>query len=187
VFGDPSSEECTVDDPPKFCRRQFLETARLSVTAAPWSDLLEAQNATEGVGIYWVLAPTFRLFYDTALNDSVVLSNGTVADGSVFGGAPGVTLAVSPGLFANKWEFAITGQFIEAFSRDQGRAEDFGRSTGLFKTSVQYALADTFIGQGSSVKNKWLPTIGLSYTNGGDPLNGRLSQKTIEFSVQLKF
>lgn len=184
VFGDPTSDECEPDPTQPFCGKQDLESLRLLGQASPYLPQFESKSTSSN---YWVFSPSFSAFYDTALNDDFVSADGKKADGEVTGFAANAAFVLSPGWAdRNRWEFALTGQYVEAVSRSKGRRADFEKTSRLFSASLNYALSSSsFVDQKSS--NEIIPILSLTYTNGSDSLKARESQDTLVLGLSVKY
>ena len=186
IFGDATAAPCVADPTLRACGDQFLETIRFSSQASPYWPGLESANWTNNDQFYWVFSPTATVFYDRAVNNDVELLDGNLVNGGVFGIAGRATLAISPGIYKNRFELTLSGQIVQAFDRDMMRLEDFEKSSRLFSASLQYALSDnSFVGQKTS--DYLIPAFSITYTNGSDSLKGRESQDTIVFGLSLKY
>lgn len=194
LFGDPTSDPCVADPDMPICGRQNLETLRLSGAILPYITQFGGDNffnQGDGSSWHWQISPSGGVFYDVALNDDVVSASGEAVDGDVFGLNGRFAASLSPGFFQNRYEISLTGQIIQALSRDPRRiTEDvttnFEQTSRLFTASLQYALVEgSFVGQVSS--NQVIPTIGFTYTNGSDSLRGRRSQNTFVASFNVEY
>lgn len=175
IFGDATADACVADPSIKACGRQNLNTARAEVIIAPWHTSFSKTVGKEATGVFWQVAPTFKLFHDVALNSDIETLDGMKVDGSVTGMLGSVSLALSPDFVDNKWILTITGQHTESLSRSNTRTDDFDKSSPMLTVSLDYALGGSFIGDEG--KNKFIPAIGITHTNGADPLNGKEDQK----------
>lgn len=186
-IGDRTRTECVANPALRACGRQFLESARLSVVTAPYATKFGSDSlfAAKRRAAYWVFSPTLGVFYDQAFNDGVETCSGQAANGGVMGAQAGFKYALSPGLYGNRWELSFSGQIVEVITQDQSRKADFEKSGRLFSASLAYALGDSFIGE--DTRNKLLPALNLTYTNGSDPLKGRRSQDTLFIGLSLKY
>ena len=184
VFGDEDSDECTANPNEPFCDRQTLETIRITGGVSPYfpsfnNVIFDVNGSDEPWQI--AISPTASVFYDTALNDNVLLPSGEAADGDVFGLVGQISASLSPGAFENRWQLAVSGQIIEALDRSSGRIATFDRTSREFTSTLSYALIDdAYIGQTQS--NRIIPAIAIIYTNGSDSLRGRSSRETIRLA-----
>lgn len=186
IFGDATAEPCVADPTLRACGDQFLETIRFSTQASPYWPGLESYDWSNNDQFYWVLSPAATVFYDRAINNDVELLSGDLVNGGVFGVVGRTTLAISPGIYQNRFELALTGQIIQALDRDMMRLGDFEKSSRLFSASLQYALSDNaFVRQKKS--DYLIPAFSITYTNGSNSLKGRESQDTIVFGLSLKY
>lgn len=191
IFPDRQSATCVATPSLRACGDQHLETLRLSVVAAPWSQQFQTSGVDvngkrpETPALYMNFAPTIGLYWDDALNDDVELLSGTRADGSVLAAKVGGTFSISPGVFENKWELVLSAHLIEALSRSDGRKQDFERQSRQFSASINYALGETFVGQ--KTENTFLPVLSLTYINGSDALKGDASKDTLVLGFGVKY
>ena len=184
IFGDEKADACVADMSLKACNRQNLETLRLSGSLSPWWSNWEHQPKSENEA-FWSFAPTISVFVDEALNGNVETLSGKNVNGSVTGVMGNGSLFFSPSMFDYKWGLTLSGQLTQTVSRNEQRKEDFPESSPLFSVSLDYALGGTYVGQKD--KNTFLPAIGITYTNGADPLNGKEDQDTLVLGFKLKY
>lgn len=180
IFAPTDAPACVATPEDPACEKQFLNSIRTSVTASPYTDLLERFEP-----LYFILQPTVRLFSDTALNNSVELLDGEAAEGSVTGGAARIDLAASPSVFRNRIELSTSAQIIEAFSRHARRESDFPNTSRLFEASISLALFGSYVGHEEA--NTLIPAVTIKYTDGSDSLKGRASQQNWSFSLTIKY
>jgi len=184
IFGDNKADACVADPTLKACNRQNLETIRYSGSLSPWWSNWEHVPTGENEP-FWSFSPTVSLFIDDALNGEVEKLDGTEVNGSVSGLMGNASFFFSPSMFNYRWGLTVSGQITEAVDRSEGRKEDFSGSSPLLSISLDYALGETYVGQKD--KNTFLPAIGVTYTNGADPLNGREDQDTLVLGFKLKY
>lgn len=185
TFGDAKAASCITNPAFVACNKQFLESARLSVVTAPFSSNYEEETGGAADRAYWVFAPTFGAFMDSALNDDYVALNGKRANGIVAGLTASASVSVAPEVFKNQWEIVLSAQTIQAVQRDAGRIDDFQKTSNLFSASISYALGNSFLGQKG--ERIWIPTLTLAYANGSDSLKGRADQDTLTLGLTVKY
>ncbi len=184
IFGDTKQEACIADMTLKACNRQNLETLRLSGSLSPWWNHWEHTPKSDNEG-FWSFSPTFSFFVDDAFNGNVETLAGDTVNGTVSGGVANGSFFYSPSMFDYRWGLTMSGQITQSFSRSTGRTEDFPKSSPLLTFAIDYALGDTYVGQKD--KNTFLPSVGITYTNGADPLKGKEDQDTFVVGLKVKY
>ena len=105
----------------------------------------------------------------------------------ITGGVGGVQaragINLSPSFANYRWNFALEGQVIQRLSASNGRKTDFDSTMTLVTASIDYALMDTTL----DAKKGFLPSIGIQYTDGEDPLVGRADQDTVVLGLRIRY
>jgi len=186
LFGSPNTEACMLDADQGFCGRQNLESLRVVGGVSPYFTFLNGFSSKGGQPWQWAVSPTGSVFYDTALNDNVVLPTGASVDGDVFGLVGGVSASLSPGILKNRWQLSASAQIIEALDRSVGRRDTFEQTSRQFTSTLSFALIDdAYVGQTQS--NDIIPAIAVVYTNGSDSLRGRSGVETLRLALTLLY
>lgn len=73
---------------------------------------------------------------------------------------------------------------METFDRDEGRRSTFPQSVDLISVSLDYEFGERSFDPDAS---GWSPSIGLTYTQGEDPLNGRRDQDTLVLALKIAY
>lgn len=186
LFGSPDTEACILDSNQGFCGRQNLESLRVVGGVSPYFTFLNGVSSKGGQPWQWAISPTGSVFYDTALNDNVVLPTGATVDGDVFGLVGGVSASLSPRVLRNRWQLSASAQIVEALDRSEGRRDTFEQTSRQFTSTLSFALIDdAYVGQTQS--NDIIPAIAVVYTNGSDSLRGRSGVETLRLALTLLY
>jgi hypothetical protein len=135
-------------------------------------------------GAQWTrsIVPVVTLFYDDLLSAKPNAA-GVKPDGSVSGGKASLTFAFSPAF--SDYRLILSGnlQFIYAFDRANLRRATFARESSLVKASLDYEFGLRSFEQGSG----WVPSFGVAYTKGDDPLTGKLDQDDVVVAFKITY
>lgn len=183
VFADLSKPLCIAEPSLPLCQTQSKEALRLTAQMSPFKG--KWMESDIGGAVYYTGVPVFGVFYDEVINNPINPETGNRITGSVLGGYVGAGAAFSP-LYDNfKWIFRLEGKVIQRFSAVVDRKEDFGLTTAYFSASLDYSLSggglDDFEG------GIFLPSIGIQYKEGQDPLSGRKKQSTVIVGLRLQY
>ncbi|TPW03955.1 MAG: hypothetical protein FD125_1362 [bacterium] len=185
TFGNPASAACVIDPLLAACGDQDQTSYRLVLDLLPhhrtWSGAAYANGPDQVFqGISYDFSPQISLFHDEIIN--AVLNDANQAiDGGVTGARATVGGVVSPPLWEYRLAFRASYQHTWAFKRSAAREPVFGSSTGLFTASIDYA----FIAPAN--QDGWVPSIGISYTSGEDPLEGRKDRDDTSLMLRLTY
>lgn len=190
TFGDPKSAACVANPALASCGEQDQTSYRLAFDVLPehrtWSSAPYASSPRAGSepGANWAydFGPKISIFHDQ-ITQAVLDASGQEIDGSVSGVRLQLGGALSPPVFQYKVVFRGSYQHTWALQRSTPRKAVFGASTGLFSASVDYNLGPAFWEK----RGRWAPSIGLTYTAGEDPLEGRKEREDKSLMLRLTF
>lgn len=185
TFGTPASAACVIDPFLAACGDQDQTSYRFVLDLLPhhrkWSGAAYATGPDQTFrGIGYDFSPQISLFHDEII-DAVLNDANQSIDGGVTGARVTVGGVVSPPLWDYRLAFRASYQHTWAFARSETREPVFDASTGLFTASVDYA----FIAPAN--QDGWVPSIGLSYTSGEDPLEGRKDRDDTSLMLRLTY
>lgn len=186
---DDEKEGCDAVPSPASCVRSHEGSARLTWTVQPFHSVFEIAPAfvdgalsDESPAVAYSFGPTLTVFSDQVVHAKVDEA-GVKPEGNVTGASAGLALAVSPRLFAYRLVFRGSVQQTEALERANGRRAGFPRSSTLASASINIDLGARSFEKGPA----WVPSIGISYTKGDDPLSGKLDQEQTVVGVKLAY
>lgn len=189
IFPDPKAI-CTITPLPVECLDQNERSLRTTVKLMPFRSDWETtfyvnpQNQkASGPAWTYSVAPIVSIFNDQII-DAKINAAGAKADGGVSGARLEINAALSP-RFTN-YRLVLRGSYqtVIAFSRDSNRRQGFLASSEFYKLSVDYDLGLRSFEEGVS---GWVPTLGVSYVHGDDPLSGRLDQNTLVANLKITY
>lgn len=123
-------------------------------------------------------------FYDNATENALNPENGKRITGVVTGLKIKAGGALSPKFTGYRAVLRADVQGIWTTSRAELRKDDFDKNTHLVTVSLDWDLSDrSFLKDEKGVK----PSVGITYTNGSDPLQGRTKQSTWVVGFKLAF
>lgn len=185
-----SKADCSITPLPTACIQQRERTIRPTFTVQPfrssWENTFAYSDSqhTQLVGPTWThsVLPVISLFYDDVL-DAKLNGVGVEPDGGVFGSKAVLGVAFSPRV--TNYRLVISGgvQLITAFNRSDRRKTDFAASSTLSTVSVTYEFGPRSFEGGVG----WVPSIGVTYTKGDDPLAGKKDIDNVTFGFKIAY
>jgi hypothetical protein len=181
------SDKTTFPDPAVRERERSLRpTFTIQPFRSGWESTFGFASAahTELVGPSWThsFLPVVAIFYDDVL-DATLMGNGVEPSGGVFGAKTTLSVAVSPRFAQYRLVFASSLQEITAFSRAARRRKSFDSIDTLMTASVTYEFGPRSFEGGSG----WVPSLGITYTHGDDPLAGKLDQDSVILGFKVSY
>jgi hypothetical protein len=197
VYADPTTAACQANPSAATCHTQHVESWRATLDVSPHIPGFEsARRFTlpgpggstpgefEGPPIAYSFGTIATLFHDDILDNKVNPATGTAISGSVTGLKGTAGLALSPRFANYRINVRANLQLIRALSRSAGRRDDFDGFSHLFTASLEYDFGDRSLVPG----RRWFrPSLGITYTDGSDPLAGRADQSTLMFGLRLSY
>ena len=185
TFGTPTSAACVINPALAACGDQDQTSYRLVLDTLPhrssWSRGPYANGPDQAfTGVGYDFSPKITLFHDE-ITDAVLNTANQEIDGSVTGARLTLGGAVTPPIWENRLAFRVTYQHIWAFRRSAAREPVFSESAGLFTASIDYE----FIAPAD--QTSWVPSIGISYASGEDPLEGRKDRDDTSLMLRLTY
>jgi hypothetical protein len=195
VYADKSKLACVVDSTILTCRTQHVESIRATLDISPHNGRFETDQRKYDIrnlnedrsklpGLIYNLGIVGSLFHDSVTENTINPDTGAAITGHVTGGKLSSGFLVTPKWLDYRLNLRLQGQWVHAFSRSLGRREDFDRSTHLLTASLDYDFIHPSVAQGSGL---FRPSIGITYTDGSDPLTGRADQSTVVLAFNLAF
>ncbi len=188
VFADPKAV-CTSDPLPPACLDQDETSLRAVIKFMPFHSKWEntffvhpTTNEPEGAPVVYSFSPVISLFRDDIIS-SKVNSSGVRPDGTVSGVKLELGAAVSPRFTDYRATLRVSYQAITAFDRDPSRRALFERDSEFYKFSIDYDLGLRSFDE----RGGWVPSFGITYTKGDDPLLGRFDQDTSSVSFKVAY
>jgi hypothetical protein len=190
TFGDPTTAACVAAPTAPACGTQHQKSYRLSLDLQPfmesWERTYAVEQAPDGTSRTtgdWAysFAPRLVVFHDE-VTEAVLNAAGQEEDGAVSGARLMFSFAVSPPVFDHRLIFRTSLQHMQAFHRSEEREPSFDASTSLAKVSLDYEF-----GARSWEKAGWAPSIGLAYSSGEDPLEGRKDKDDVSVALRLTY
>jgi hypothetical protein len=188
IYPDASSSDCTATPPTAKCTDahqhslQFkwqLSPPTLHNHAPAYHD--SSHTSVDGPPIWWSLGPDALFFIDDAF-DAQANDAGEKPTGVVSGATFGVSGSASPSILNYGLVFRASVKQTEAFSRDSRRKASFGRNSTVWSASADYEIGKKYFeGKG------WIPSIGVTYTNGDDPLTADLGVSRVVVAFKLTY
>lgn len=204
TFADLKSVLCENDSTDPQCQTQFDESIRFLLDFSPYLTQAEGPNgqqpsffnkwettfsqrgsASQPNGPSWVhsFSPVASLFHDDIINDVIDPKTGLEVDGSVTGLKVVLGAAISPRWSNYRLVFRGSAQGIWTLDRSMARQDTFDNNTSLLTLSADYELTSrSFDGE----KN-FVPSIGITYTKGSDPLAGIAKADKIVVGLKVAF
>lgn len=195
VYADTTTAFCVANPAAITCNTQHVESLRGTIDFSPHLPFFESDQRFvqpaagdspahyEGPAVAHSFGMTGTFFVDGILNNKVNPATGNAVTGTVSGFRGVAGLALSPRFSDYRLNFRVSVQAIQTTSRSAGRVEGFDDFSHLFTASVDYDL-----GPGSLVPGRgFRPSVGITYTDGSDPLAGRPDQSTITIGFRLGF
>lgn len=189
VFANLTTPPCAATPSLPQCQTQHQRSVTLAFDFQPYHCAFEAACPTsrgeaqlDTKGWSFAFSPRARLFYDE-VTEAVLNDQGIREEGSVAGARVSLDLAVSPPVFNNRLVFRVGTQRIIAFSRSALREERFPRDTELNVASLDIELGHRSVQPGAG----WVPSIGVAYTEGEDPLAGRTDRSETTYGFRLTY
>lgn len=196
VYADRTTAFCVANPTAIICNTQHVESIRGTIDVSPHLGFFESDQRFvppavgdttpahyEGPAVAHSFGTTGTFFVDSILDNKINPATGNAITGRVSGFKGVAGLALSPRFSDYRLNFRVSVQAIQTTSRSAGRVDDFNDFSHLFTASVDYDL-----GQGSLVPGRrFRPSVGITYTDGSDPLAGRPDQSTITVGFRLGF
>jgi hypothetical protein len=186
---DDEKDGCDATPKPASCVRSHEGSGRLKWTVQPFQSAFELVPAfvdgqpTDGSPPFaYSFGPTVTVFTDQVLhakNDAA----GIKPKGNVTGAAGKIAMALSPKLFAYRLVLRGSLQQTEGFARGDRREPTFPRSSTLGTVAIDVELGARSWEEGPA----WVPSFGVSYTKGDDPLSGKLDQEQTVVGIKLTY
>jgi hypothetical protein len=169
--------------------RSHEGSARLKWTIQPFTSRFETTEAyvdgkptAENPIIAYSFGPLITLFSDQVTNAKLDAA-GVTPRGNVTGAVGSLNCAISPKLFDYRVVLRASVKQTEAFIRDSRRRAEFSENSTLSSVSLDYDLGLRSFEKGPG----WVPSIGVSYTKGDDPLSGKLNQEETVAGFKLTY
>lgn len=121
---------------------------------------------------------------DDVLNNAVNPETGRLITGTVAGSRGTAGLLLSPRFADYRLNLRINAQAIQTFSRAAARIDDFDDFTHLITASLDFDLGPRSVAGGP---RRFRPSIGVTWTDGEDPLAGRKDQSTVTIGLRLAY
>lgn len=185
TFGTPTSAACVANPALAACGDQDQTSYRLVLDVLPHHRTWSQGPYTNGpdqafTGVGYDFAPKITLFRDE-ITDAVLNAANAKIDGGVTGARLTFGGAVTPSIWGYRLVFRATYQHIWAFQRSDARELAFAESSGLFTTSIDYEFIPL------AEQNGWVPSVGISYASGEDPLEGRKDREDTSLMLRLTY
>lgn len=197
VFADKTKTACVSDPSLPTCQTQHLGSIRGTIDIAPYWGFFESDQSYtvpgpdgaatgkfDGPGIAHSLGIIGTFFYDNATENTLNPETGERITGVVTGLKAKAGGALSPKFTGYRAVLRADVQGIWTTSRANLRRDDFGGSTHLVTVSLDWDLSDrSFLKDEKGIK----PSVGITYSDGSDPLQGREKQSTWVVGLKLAF
>lgn len=184
AFPKANDPACVANSTLATCRTQHQQSYRLAVDfqpfMLPWESSVAVVQKKVSGNFAYSFAPRLVLFHDE-VTDAVLNDAGLKEDGGVAGAILSFNLAFSPPAFDHRLLFRSSVQQMQTVHRSSARKPVFDGSTSLFKASVDYEFGARTWEQG------WAPSIGLAYSSGEDPLDGRKDKHDLTIGLRLTY
>ncbi|KQY84793.1 hypothetical protein [Brevundimonas sp. Root1423] len=190
-FADPGDPACVADPALIACGTQHQRSYRLAADFQPymtgWAGtytLIPQSDGSVRTGNQWAysFAPQVVLFHDE-VTEAVLNTAGVEEDGAVSGAKLVLSFALSPPAFQHRLNMRASYQHMQAFHRSDAREAAFPSSSSLIKASIDYEFGARSWDAGGG----WSPSIGVAYTSGEDPLDGRKDKDDVTVGVRLTY
>ncbi|PXA78743.1 hypothetical protein DMC25_22245 [Caulobacter sp. D4A] len=190
VFPDAKAI-CTAAPLPPECTEQRETSLRAQLQVQPyrhgWDKTFHYEDSTHTKlkGQRWTrsFTPVLSLFYDEIL-DAKADAAGARADGGVTGLKLSLSGAASPRVTNYRLVLSAKLQLTETLSRSVGRRDGFQSSATLLKLGADYEFGPRSFENGG---NKWVPSFGIAYTKGDDPLAGKTDLDNTVLAFKLTY
>lgn len=187
--------DCTVVPLATECADQRETSLRGAVAIEAWrmTDSGEFQSQTtfsqdpatgklNGDTLIYSVAPIMTVFHDQVV-DAKPNAAGMRATGGAFGMKFDLKAAVSPKFTAYRLILRGSVSQTEALLRSAPRRETFERSSMFLRLSADVELGKRTFEDGIG----WIPSVGVSWTKGDDPLSGKRDQDVIVAGFRLSY
>lgn len=197
VFADTSKPLCIGDPTNPQCNTQHKESLRGSIVFSPFLKGMESNwsyrpldddgvmsKQIEGPPIVYSTGIDAEIFYDSTLNSAIDPKDGSLIQGDVFGTKLRAHVSFAPKFIDYRLNFRGSFQVMPTFSRSIGRINTFPKTSKLLTLSADFDLSDRSTDPG---KKLFRPAIGVTLTDGSDPLAGKEKQQTVTIGFKLSF
>lgn len=168
------SAVCVADPSLRQCAIQHKESFRTGLVVGLWhpdfEDLVEAGGKPR---FAYTVAPTFGLAYDELLENTVDTKTGLVATGGYLSGLAGLSVTISPGFIDPSVELKLAAQLRYRLSASATRLPGIERSAELLTAEANWYFIRPPLNASNKRETGWYAGVGLTYTNGSDPLVGK--------------
>lgn len=197
VFADASKAPCNSDASLPVCQTQHVGSIRGTIDVSPYWGIFESEQSFtvqgadgSSTGVYDgpAIAHNFGVigtfFYDNATEATLNPETGKQITGTVTGFKGKAGLALSPKFTSYRAVLRADVQAIQTTSRALLRQDDFDDFTHLVTVSLDWDLSDrSMLKDEKDIK----PSIGITYTDGADPLTGRKDQSSWVIGLKLAY
>ncbi len=191
TFPDLASTACVADPALATCREQTQQSVRVAADFAFYQRILSISTTRDddrdgkfdpGYLAAAISPPLVQIFHDEVIE--AVLNTAGVRE---TGGATGIKLvvggAVSPSWFHNRLTLKASYQVMYAPWVSTARQESFKETTDLAKISLDFEFGARSWDKGAG----WQPSVGVAYSVGEDPLDGRRDTEETTVGLRLTY
>lgn len=170
---------------------QYEQSARFTLGYQPYAAWMEAAPfANHENNPEWLqsiqtlfLLPTFRAFHDEVTNAVVDADTGQRADGQASGLQTQITFGVLQSNHLPRWRVSAEARLTNTFDVSELREMAFPETSEFYTVSFEYALGSN----GIDARGSFVPSIGIEYQDGFDPLRDRRASDRISLGFRLKY
>ena len=177
-YPDLSAPACVADSTLRQCTTQFRESLRTSAAVTIFN--AELENLDPGTGLAFSLQPKLGIDHDLLLNSPINVDTGVIERGSYLSALGGLAVTLSDS-FANRgWEIQGSVQLRQRLHASDSRRPSIEGSAERFELSGTYYFIRPRIGE-----SDFRAGIGVTYSDGGDPLSGAPDVDRIVLALRL--
>lgn len=175
-YPDLASATCVATPSLPQCQTQIGESVRTSISVAPFNAHLEDRI---GRGLVYSLQPKVGIDHDYLFNSPINVDTGVKEHGGYLSGVGAVSLLLAPRFVRPQWELQTSFQLRQRLDVSGSRAASIERSAELFDVSL------TFFHYLDHSDNPMRVGLGVTYSNGGDPLTGAPDVERIVLALRI--
>ncbi|QDX26034.1 hypothetical protein FPZ54_08350 [Sphingomonas suaedae] len=167
------SAVCVATPAARQCGIQHKESLRTSLVIGLTHPDFEAMVHADGKPRFaYSLAPIIGLSHDELSENTIDTKTGIVARGGYTSGLLGMVATISPSFIDPAVELKLSAQIRQRLAASATRRPGIERSAELFTAELNWYFLRPVL-EGGKRGTGWYAGMGLTYTNGSDPLVGK--------------
>jgi hypothetical protein len=174
-YPDLESAVCVAQPALRQCQTQFKESFRASAAFNMFNNGLERDAGPFSYSI----TPQAGLDYDHLLNSPINTKTGLEATGGYLSAKAALGVLLVPTFLHPQFELRSSVQLRQRIFASDSRRSGIRNSAVLFEGSATYFFVP------DTDDSDWRAGIGITYTRGDDPLNGRSNENRIVIALRI--